>query len=198
MQNEAPQTTRTRIAVVDLDGTVADCSHRLHALPKGEITSEADWKLFYRLLHYDKPMKDHIQFIKRYVKQNDMRVVFVTGRNILTEKDSEEFVKKYLKFAANWTRWGDEPNIRMRAKNDRRPAWKVKRDHLHDLLDNFAVQAVFEDNKECLEMYAEELLKYSYNYRIFTPTPEKTKYKHTKSPFLLFIAGELWEYKKSI
>lgn len=160
------ETTRQKIAVVDIDGTVADCTHRLHVLGGSEAKprsgvddhskkpTDDQWKLFYRLLHYDTPMKDHIQFIKRYVKENDMKVVFVTGRNSKTMEDTRDFVRKYMKFAVNEDRLC---NLAMRSESDRRPAWEVKKDLLQILLGRFAVEAVFEDNADCLRMYAEEL-----------------------------------------
>lgn len=178
-------TTRTRVAVIDIDMTIADCSHRLKHI-EGE---EKDWDVFYKLAHYDTPMKDHITFIKRYLKKNKLKPVFVTGRNSDIRDDTEDFLNKYG-FKNYYVK------LEMRHRTDREPAYIVKQDHLKNILKQYAVEAVFDDDEECLKMYQDELDKYAYGHRVFCPTPKENLYKHIKSPFLLYFAGELWEYKK--
>ena len=186
------KTTRTRVAIIDIDGTIADCSHRLKHI-EGE---EKDWDTFYRLAHYDTPMKDHIAFIKRYLKKNKLMPVFSTGRNEKIEKDTEEFILKYkIETSSFWSRFAGcgpweflDYRITSRKKDDTRPASEVKRDMLHEHLRNYSVEAVFEDNFDCLKMYKDELQHYPCD--MFYPVdqqPEDIPF-HT-APFRCFHSG---------
>ena len=161
-------TTRQRIAICDIDMTIADCTHRL----KHTEGENKDWDLFYRLAHYDSPMEDHITFIKRYLKKNDLKPVFVTGRNFKIHSDTWDFVR-----AAGF----DFDKLYMRNENDRRPASEVKRDHLHKLLDEYAVEAVFDDDGVCIEMYKKELKHYPCN--IYTLQDKGLMAEYNLAPF---------------
>ena len=162
------KTTRTRVAIIDIDGTIADCSHRLKHI-EGE---EKDWDTFYRLAHYDSPIEDHITFIKRYLKKNDLAPVIVTGRNFKIHNDTWNFAMD-----AGF----DFNALRMRNEQDRRPASEVKRDHLHELLDEYAVEAVFEDDDVCIEMYKKELKHYPCH--IYTVQNKEIMTAHNLAPF---------------
>ena len=169
------KTTRTRVAILDVDNTIADCSHRLKHI-EGKERSKEDWDLFWRLAHYDSPMEDHITFIKRYLKKNKLQPVFITGRSGCIQRDTHDWIKKHFKPKQHSVPndFGDyifgvaEYNygLYMRSEEDRRPASEVKRDHLHKLLDEYAVEAVFDDDGVCVEMYKKELKHYPC--KIFT------------------------------
>ena len=143
------KSTRKRIAIIDVDGTIADCSHRLHHIEK----DEKDWDTFYNLAHYDAPLKDNIKKIKKLLKKNGLFPFFVTGRSNAIEWDTRDFIEKYFTKGKNY-------KLRMRKSEDRRSAADVKKEILHTLLKHYAVEMWFEDDLDCRNMYGKELKSY--------------------------------------
>jgi phosphoglycolate phosphatase-like HAD superfamily hydrolase len=73
----------------DIDGTVADCSHRLHHIEK----SPKDWDAFFQACDEDSPI-EHICDLVRIVSL-ELPVVFVSGRSDQCREETEEWLKKH-------------------------------------------------------------------------------------------------------
>lgn len=157
--------TRDRVAIIDIDATIADCNHRLRFI-NGE---EKDWKTFYRLAHLDTPLEENIYYIKDYLKENNLSPIFSTGRSSIIQRDTRHFIEQKTNLCEkpiDPNQYGVDlvggmvrsmPRILDRKLEDHRPAEEVKRDNLQTLLDEYHVVAVFDDDWDCLKMYEEEL-----------------------------------------
>jgi hypothetical protein len=73
-----------RIAVFDIDGTVADISHRRNLL---EVEGPARWTDFFAAAGKDAPIPDGVQAVRALAR--DLQIVWLTGRperlRVLTE-----------------------------------------------------------------------------------------------------------------
>ena len=156
MLKKKNKSTRESVAIIDIDGTIADCTHRLYLIGKSpeqylyekeNYSKHPDWDRFYELTQYDAPMEKNIRIIKKFLRRHSAKPVFVTGRNEITESDTRKFIERHT----------EEYGLYMREKEDRRKAFEIKRDHLKVLLKRYSVVAAFDDDKHCLEMYQEEL-----------------------------------------
>ena len=63
------------IVLVDIDGTLCDCSHRVHHVQK----QPKDWSSFYRECDKDKPFEAVFEIIKTL--SDKFRIYFCTGRS---------------------------------------------------------------------------------------------------------------------
>ena len=75
-----------KYVVVDLDGTVADCTHRLHFI-NGETK---DWKGFYEACKDDKPIMSMIDMV-RALNERYYYVIFLTGRSELARNVTQDW-----------------------------------------------------------------------------------------------------------
>lgn len=113
--------------VFDIDGVLADCSHRLHYI-KGE---NKDYDKFYsdKEIMKDKPISTIMNIFRGLENLNEYnigshktKIIFVSGRN-----------NKCLNSTIQWLRdeldvYIDKDEIFLRPKNDYRPAHEVKKD----------------------------------------------------------------------
>jgi phosphoglycolate phosphatase-like HAD superfamily hydrolase len=106
------------IVLVDMDGTLADVSHRLHHL-KGP---RKDWNQFFRLMHRDPPSEIVLKWVQNLAPE--YRVFIVTGRP-----------EKYLPQTIEWLarQHVNYEKILMRRNGDHRPDYVVKRDLLNSV-----------------------------------------------------------------
>lgn len=63
--------------VFDIDGTLADCSHRLHYINK----EPKDWRAFFAAVAGDKPLPHIVRLAKHLYAYAKVPVVFVSGRS---------------------------------------------------------------------------------------------------------------------
>lgn len=98
--------------VCDIDGTIADISHRLHHI-EGE---EKDWDSFYADCEFDKPKKDIIRIVHE-LRSTGKKILFSTGR-------SEQCYEKTMKWLHK--HFGDFEEILMRKEGDYRKDYIVK------------------------------------------------------------------------
>ena len=77
-----------KYVVVDLDGTVADCTHRLHFI-NGETK---DWKGFYEACKDDKPIMSMIDMV-RALNERYYNVIFLTGRSEVARNVTQEWLQ---------------------------------------------------------------------------------------------------------
>lgn len=79
-----------RTVIFDLDGTLADGRHRLHALPKVDPHLPRSWDEFNKLAIYDKPIQDNISLCNALYMNWD--VVILTGRNEIVRAETEQWL----------------------------------------------------------------------------------------------------------
>ena len=131
------------IYIFDIDGTIADISHRLHYIE----SNPADWRAFYAACGDDKPIVEVIQIAKAL--QVNHSIHLITGR-------SEEI-------RVGTARWVNEQRIffselMMRKVGDHRQDSVVKSELLDELLAQTgrpmsSIAGVFEDRKQVVDMW---------------------------------------------
>jgi hypothetical protein len=119
------------LAVVDLDGVVADVAHRLHHVER----RPKDWDAFFAAAPDDPPLTEGLAVVRRLLVDHD--VTFLTGRPERCRADTEAWLGR-LGF-------GGHP-VEMRAAGDRRPAAQVKVRTLRRLARGRRVGVVVDDD----------------------------------------------------
>ena len=116
------------IAIVDIDGTIADVQHRLHHI-KG--ARKKNWKAFFEAMDRDTPLKPMIRQVHELEKEHD--IIVVTGRPEQYRQRTEKWLKqnglRYLR-------------LFMRPKGDHRPDYTVKAEVLREFKKGQIVLAI--------------------------------------------------------
>nr|DAS75426.1 MAG TPA: hypothetical protein [Bacteriophage sp.] len=133
--------------VFDIDGVLADCSHRLHYLEK------KNYDKFYsdEEIMKDKPIPNLSNILFEIRNANyegsDTDIKFLTARNIKCITATAEWLER---------RFGtmlEEGDILMRPTNDYRPAHKVKEDLIKKHIGFENILFAFDDDDQVNEMY---------------------------------------------
>lgn len=124
------------LAVIDLDGVLADVRHRLHHIegrPKR-------WDRFFAGIPDDPPLPEGLAIVQRL--EPDHEIVYLTGRPEHTRHDTETWLDRH----------GLPPGrLVMRREGDRRPARVTKPALLRRLADRSPVAVVVDDDPAVCE-----------------------------------------------
>ena len=131
----ADATTRM-LAVVDIDGVLADVRHRLKHLDR----RPKDWAAFFAAAVDDPPLQVGVETVRRLAEVYD--VVYLSGRPEHCRADTEGW------FQRNSLPPGD---ILLRRPDDRRPARLVKVEQLRRLQRRTPVAVLVDDDPDVLE-----------------------------------------------
>jgi hypothetical protein len=128
--------------LVDIDGTLADLTHRLHFIQK----KPADWDGFFAECYADAPIYEVIETVKLLASAG-ARIVLVTGRSDACEVDT-----------LNWllAQGISHLALYMRKAGDHRPDDIVKAELLEEIKsdwDDEPILGVFEDRQQVVDMY---------------------------------------------
>lgn len=128
---------KSEIILCDIDGTIADGSHREHFV-QGE---KKDWLSYYALLSDDKP----IDLICRWISEErkDRTLVLVSGRPDTYQRETIAWLKKH---------GIGYDYILMRSGGDKRPDTMVKADLLK-LLPKERIVCVIDDRPSVVRMW---------------------------------------------
>lgn len=109
------------IVFCDLDGTVADNSHRIGFIQ----STKKDWDAFYspELITKDKPITSSIKVLRRMLEMQGLLLYFLTGRPEKTRAATVEWLKANLSASHN-------APILMRPDGDFRKADVYKEEHI--------------------------------------------------------------------
>lgn len=153
-QQPQPVGMQTYHILFDLDGTMADCAHRLHHLQK----EPPDWKAFYDDCTLDLPLpaavlynilvRQSIMMIDCHAERPDAPVPLI---DIVTSRP-----ELYRGLTMRWMRdSGLMPphDLFMRANNDFRPDQEVKLEIYKREYANKEVDIVFEDRDSVVKMW---------------------------------------------
>lgn len=128
--------------IVDLDGTLADCSWRQHYVN----SKPSNWTAFEKGIPNDPPHQHVIDLVNTLYKAG-WRVVLCSGRGEQSRRDTETWLDK------NGV-WYNE--LYMRAKNDYRRDDIVKSELLDQILDEgYKPMVVFDDRDQVVKMWRE-------------------------------------------
>lgn len=130
---------KTKAIIVDLDGTLCDCSHRRH------LAEQRDWKGFYEAL-VDDPVNEHVRVTVEALAES-YTVLLVSGRP--------------LDYAYHTIVWLDESAIcydelHMRKSGDSRDDTIVKREILTELRKKYDIVMAFDDRDRVVKMWRDE------------------------------------------
>lgn len=116
-----------KVIVIDLDGTVANCEHRLHHI-KGD---KKDWDTFYKDCINDEPIKNVVNFVEHMCNMDEGNNVgvFITGRSRICEEETRKWIKKNFPGLIE----NSDYYIYMREERDYRPDHEIK----PELLEKF-------------------------------------------------------------
>lgn len=129
------------IYIFDIDGTLADCSHRLHFIKQ----KPADWNSFFSACVDDSPIPEVISVARALGSFAD--IIMITGRSEQVRRETLDWLDEF-KVPCQW------PYIR--EEGDHREDSVVKAEHLAHLLTKTEMSelaGVFEDRKQVVEMY---------------------------------------------
>lgn len=113
---------RDRCYIFDIDGTLADCTHRLpfiHRHPK-------DWSAFYSACVYDKPIRHMIDVARALADHAPL--VFATGRNEIVREETKAWLFRHGGLVAS--------NLYMRRDGDHRDDAIIKIEFLQQIRDD--------------------------------------------------------------
>lgn len=134
------------IYLSDIDGTLADLTHRL-PLIKGE---HPDWPGFFRACTDDTPIRDVIQLLVT-LNWSGNRIFYLTGRSDEVEKETRAWL---------WQNDCPGGELLMRKQGDHRADHIIKGEMLDQLGQRFGpasfkqmVAGVFEDRAQVVKMY---------------------------------------------
>lgn len=143
--------------IFDIDGTLANCSQRLHfILPSKEDISgdidldkiAPDWDAFYKDCVNDKPIAPTIELL-RALQEYGANIIYITGRPCKCMNETIQWLKKYTEQPVR--------GLYMRKNDDHRPDYIVKKEiyetQIKPNLKNESIWGVFEDRKQCVDMW---------------------------------------------
>ena len=119
------------LAVVDIDGVVADVRHRLHHI----TTRPKDWDAFFAAAAADPPHLEGVNLVHKLAR--DHEVVFLTGRPDRLRADTVAWLER--------NGLGGHRLV-MRPEGDRRPAALVKLRQLREAAGRRSVGVVVDDD----------------------------------------------------
>ena len=127
--------------IFDLDGTLADDSHRWH-----HVQRSGDWDSYYAAASADKPIH-HVIEIAKALHVAGYSIVIITGRSESIRRETEDWLLQHgILF--------DE--LIMRKRTDRRKNSELKLEALEDLvLRGYLPLMVFEDLSAAVKVYRE-------------------------------------------
>lgn len=133
--------------VFDIDGVLADCSHRLKYI-QGK---DKDYDSFYSYdeILKDKPILnlDKILFNMQCSEGSDIDIKFISARNIKSITATAEWLEKYFSIMV------EEGDILMWPEKDWRPAYQVKEDLVKKHIGFENILFAFDDDDQINEMY---------------------------------------------
>jgi phosphoglycolate phosphatase-like HAD superfamily hydrolase len=125
--------------IFDIDGTLADVSHRLHLI----ATKPKKWDAFFAASADDRAIA-HICDLARHLSKV-ATVIFVSGRSDAVRVETEEWLERET---------GVRGPLYMRRAHDRRPDYIVKAELLdHILEEGYRPIMAFDDRDQVVKMW---------------------------------------------
>ncbi len=130
-------------AIVDIDGTISDPTHRLHFIK----TRKKDWKAFFEEMQHDPPFKESIKKVKD-LHDSGLCILVVSGRPEDYRATTKRWLNKHLPF--------ENHQLFLRKNGDHRPSHLVKKEILRTLQEEFEIKIALDDRPEDIDMYTSE------------------------------------------
>ena len=126
--------------ICDIDGTIADNTHR-----QSLLSNKNNWDEFFLEMKNDLPIYPVINKVIDEFR-NGKEIIFLTGRPLNYEKETNEWLKKYFTF---------EYRLIMRNENDRRNKLIVKKELFFNNFSVSEIDYVIDNDAELLQQWKE-------------------------------------------
>lgn len=142
--------------IFDIDGTLADGSHRMHHIQ----SKPKNWKAFFEAQVDDPPIKPVVNLLQELWATHNT-ILFCTARPEDYRAQTEKWLKDVVMNAPWWPnpvypRPNREPLLYMRAKGDFRNDDIVKSELLDQMIrEGYDPVIAFEDRKRVVKMFRE-------------------------------------------
>jgi len=134
--------------IFDIDGTLADITHRLHFVKGKHLNGGTDkpaYEAFHDALVHDEPIWPVIDTLRRLWAFGNTEIILITGRMENWRKETE-----------NWLHNHGVPfnELFMRPNGDHRPDWQIKREvYYNHVKYYYSVLGIFEDRTRVVNMW---------------------------------------------
>ena len=141
--------------IVDLDGTICNCAHRLHYIGADStwcVVSKKDWEGFYEAAVHDAPIYEVIAVV-RALYDAGHTVVVSTGRPLNHSRSALDWLQKYRVY---------NHGLYMRDTGDHREDYIVKEELLNKIIQRWPKETIggaFEDREQVVAMYRRRGIK---------------------------------------
>ena len=145
------------IIVCDLDGTLANCEHRVHHVQKVDgmgLKKKPDWDAFYAGVRHD-TVNDAVLMLLRCMKfpdeyiSSEHELIFCTGRPERCRDDTEAWLHDQGFHRGHKGRY----TLLMRSDGDRRADYIVKQEILDNHIPKDRVLFVLDDRQQVVDMW---------------------------------------------
>jgi len=127
----------TQCFIFDIDGTIADCNHRVHHL-NGRTKN---WAAFNAAMADDTPIESTIMVMNAL--SHNHAIILLTGRSEESRDITEAWLSRHSISA---------DCLLMRGIDDFRQDWEMKEDFVSEILNKFDVHGAFDDSEGVLAM----------------------------------------------
>lgn len=150
--------------IVDIDGVIANNSHRLYFLSKSNHPEGTDWDNYHIAGAYDPPIKDIVLLINFLAKL--VNVCYITGRTEVAAQITQNWLEKYISHRFGMT-------LITRAENDHESGAEYKRRVYSEyfIRGERRVWLVFEDGMQSVRMWRDLGLTCLQPMEEFQPVP---------------------------
>lgn len=134
--------------IFDLDGTLADTTHRQPLIDRANIDDERAWGAYYKECKLDSPIIPTIQTARMLSLSADIWIW--SGRSDVVRDDTWWWLNQHAPFLA-----GPDQVLLMRKAGDKTPDTELKKDWYMNMLpsDQDRLVGVFEDRNRMAEMW---------------------------------------------
>lgn len=141
---------KAKAIIVDIDGTLADCSHRRHHV-EGE---KKDWEAFFAEIESDKANDWCVQLIQSMGRHHSVAILYVTGRMEKYRRTTKAWLFRNLPIQKISDAGIRYDGLFMRPDGDYRPDWQVKEEiYKRDIEPHFDVLFAVDDRKQVVDMW---------------------------------------------
>ena len=125
--------------IFDIDGTLADGSHRLHHIQK----TPKDWEAYLLATPEDKVIEDVKEILNILLPIDD--IILCSGRSEVVRTETENWLAKHSI---------DYHALFMRKARDHRPDYMIKEQiYWRDIEPNWTIKGVFDDRNQVVSMW---------------------------------------------
>ena len=140
------------IIVCDIDGTLANCEHRVHHVQKTDgagLKRKPNWDAFYAGVREDTVHVPVLRVLEIFLAQERpiMDIIFCTGRPERCRTDTEWWLCEMCHLFAN------DYTLLMRKDGDFRADYVVKQEILDKYIEKDSVLFVLDDRQQVVDMW---------------------------------------------